>query len=56
MKKKVLFREFILEIYTDGNVKMDGLDEFFNKRQLIEIMKMLGRLSAKIIFASFNKK
>jgi hypothetical protein len=56
MKKKILFREMLFEIYTDGSAKLDGLEDFFNRRQRAEIMRTLRRLAARIISMHLKQK
>ena len=55
-KRKVLFRELSLEIYTDGSVVIDGLDEFFDKKQRTEIIRTLRLIAAKILLFYIKKR
>ena len=43
-KRKILFDELLLKIYTDGTIKIDGLNEYYNKKQRAEIMRTLRRI------------
>ena len=55
-KKKIVFREFTLEVFTNGSVDMDGLDEFFNKRQRTEIMRTLRQIGARIMVEHMRQR
>ena len=56
MKKKILFREFLFEIYTDGTIEIDGLNEFLNRKKRAEIMRLLRPIAAAIIISHLRKK
>ena len=48
-KRKILFDELLVRIYMDGTIKIDGLNEFYNRKQRAEIVRVLKQISPRII-------
>jgi hypothetical protein len=44
-KKKIVFREYCITVYTDGTIDMDGFDKFFNKKMRYQISQLLSQAS-----------
>lgn len=49
MKKKIVFREFNLTLYCDGDIDMDGFEKFFTKKIRVQIIQLLKQAGYKLI-------